>query len=413
MPISLSGSLNLSGSLTTTGTITATTLVVQTITSSISSITGSTNFGTLSSNTHTFTGSINASGSANFSSSITATGTINAIGTSPLFRNTDNSVGNVFDVLWSVGGSYWAYGVAGFYDATNSQKYDEYKGGASGFRKLYTNGTLALTIASTGATTITATSAVALTANGGNSSDGTVAKFARGGSEKNFYVSATNNQYINLATEGDIRLRTGCTVDQPYATGITALFVSASGNVGIGTSSPSSVLNVVGQSDTVGGEGITLGNSTGNRKWLTRFGTNTDLSYNLDFWDGSTWNNRFKLSYTGAATFASSLATTSFIENRTSFTLLSASDTTIALLYSGIVIIRDANNGGTCVVMYENGATPTIISQQGVTVFTTASPSASQIQLKNRTGDSGIAARAGTSLNGVGIIVCNLRIQGP
>ena len=62
MPISLSGSLNLSGSLTTTGTITATTLVVQTITSSISSITGSTNFGTLSSNTHTFTGSMYVTG---------------------------------------------------------------------------------------------------------------------------------------------------------------------------------------------------------------------------------------------------------------------------------------------------------------------------------------------------------------
>ena len=62
MPISLSGSLNLSGSLTTTGTITATTLVVQTITSSISSITGSTNFGSLSSDTHTFTGSLNVTG---------------------------------------------------------------------------------------------------------------------------------------------------------------------------------------------------------------------------------------------------------------------------------------------------------------------------------------------------------------
>ena len=62
MPISLSGSLNLSGSLTTTGTITATTLVVQTITSSISSITGSTNFGSLANNTHTFTGSLNVTG---------------------------------------------------------------------------------------------------------------------------------------------------------------------------------------------------------------------------------------------------------------------------------------------------------------------------------------------------------------
>jgi hypothetical protein len=81
----------------------------------------------------------------------------------------------------------------------------------------------------TGATTINATSAVALTANGGNSSDGTVAKFSRGGSEKNFYISSTNNQYINLATEGDIRLRTGCTVDQPYATGINALILASTG----------------------------------------------------------------------------------------------------------------------------------------------------------------------------------------
>jgi hypothetical protein len=58
----VTGSLTTSGSLTTTGTITATTLVVQTITSSISSVTGSTNFGSLVSNTHTFTGSLNVTG---------------------------------------------------------------------------------------------------------------------------------------------------------------------------------------------------------------------------------------------------------------------------------------------------------------------------------------------------------------
>ena len=58
----VTGSLTTSGSLTTTGTITATTLVVQTITSSISSITGSTNFGSLSSDTHKFTGSLNVTG---------------------------------------------------------------------------------------------------------------------------------------------------------------------------------------------------------------------------------------------------------------------------------------------------------------------------------------------------------------
>jgi len=58
----VTGSLSTSGSFTTTGTITAQTLVVQTITSSISSITGSTNFGSLLANTHTFTGSLNVTG---------------------------------------------------------------------------------------------------------------------------------------------------------------------------------------------------------------------------------------------------------------------------------------------------------------------------------------------------------------
>ena len=53
----------ITGSLTVTGTITATTLVAQTITSSTSWITGSTKFGSTTSNTHQFTGSIYQSGS--------------------------------------------------------------------------------------------------------------------------------------------------------------------------------------------------------------------------------------------------------------------------------------------------------------------------------------------------------------
>jgi len=58
-----SGSVNISGSLTTTGTITAQTLVVQTITSSIEFVTGSTRNGSLLSNTHQFTGSVGITGS--------------------------------------------------------------------------------------------------------------------------------------------------------------------------------------------------------------------------------------------------------------------------------------------------------------------------------------------------------------
>ena len=60
----VSGSLVVTGSLTTTGTITSQTLVVQTITSSIEFNTGSTRNGTLSTNTHEFTGSVSITGSA-------------------------------------------------------------------------------------------------------------------------------------------------------------------------------------------------------------------------------------------------------------------------------------------------------------------------------------------------------------
>ena len=67
------GSLNISGSVNTIGTITATTLVVQTITSSISAITGSTKFGTLSTNTHQFTGSVNITGSTNLTGQLNGT----------------------------------------------------------------------------------------------------------------------------------------------------------------------------------------------------------------------------------------------------------------------------------------------------------------------------------------------------
>jgi hypothetical protein len=75
--LNVTGSLTLSGSLNTIGTITATTLVVQTITSSISSITGSTNFGSLSTNTHVFTGSLYVTGGLNVTTGSVGIGTNN------------------------------------------------------------------------------------------------------------------------------------------------------------------------------------------------------------------------------------------------------------------------------------------------------------------------------------------------
>ena len=94
MPVSLSGSLLITGSITTSGTITAQTLVVQTITSSIVNMTGSNIFGSRSTDRQTFTGSMFVTGSGTFSS------TISAIGESTLFQGVFNDpVPNTVAVL--------------------------------------------------------------------------------------------------------------------------------------------------------------------------------------------------------------------------------------------------------------------------------------------------------------------------
>ena len=175
---------------------------------------------------------LDVNGTGRFSGALTSTSTITSVGTSPVFRNTDNSAGNVFDVLWSVGGSYWAYGVAGFYDATNSQKYDEYKGGASGYRKLYTNGTLALTIASTGAATFS--SSVSLNAVFNSTTNTPYIRFDESSNAKFFIgqrgaVSGDGGTGYDLYTVAgnDLRFFAGATKSLTLATTGAATFSSS------------------------------------------------------------------------------------------------------------------------------------------------------------------------------------------
>jgi hypothetical protein len=59
--------------LTVAGTLTAQTLVVQTITSSVDFVTGSTRFGSIADNTHVFTGSMSVSGSGTFAGALNGT----------------------------------------------------------------------------------------------------------------------------------------------------------------------------------------------------------------------------------------------------------------------------------------------------------------------------------------------------
>jgi hypothetical protein len=218
----VTGSLTTSGSLTTTGTITATTLVVQTITSSISSITGSTNFGSLSSNTHTFTGSLNVSGSAAFSSSLT--------------------VGGPLTVQAGTGLTKFYFTAAGPGDALN-QLYDN-----AGTVKiqLYANGDSYLNGGKVGIGTATPQAFLHIAGQNGTNTltlgtSNNYEIFITGSDSANIY-HASPNQAIYLNTNGGpLYLGT--------SSASTLLTVTGS-NVGIGTSTPTATLQVRGPNAT-------------------------------------------------------------------------------------------------------------------------------------------------------------------
>jgi hypothetical protein len=57
----------------------------------------------------------------------------------------------------------------------------------------------------------------------------------------------------------------------------------------------------------------------------------------------------------------------------------------------GLYVMRDDLNGGTCLVLYENGGTPIIVSQSSVGNYITGTPSGTQVKL-SANGSDGIAA---------------------
>ena len=107
-----------SGAIVTTGTITANTLVVQTVTSSVDFVTGSTRFGSLLANTHTFTGSMNLTGSL----TVTTTGTelqVNANGVK--FGNVSTDTHTVTGSMYVTGAFYVPTGSIGIGTVSPSQ----------------------------------------------------------------------------------------------------------------------------------------------------------------------------------------------------------------------------------------------------------------------------------------------------
>jgi hypothetical protein len=195
MPIQLTGSLNLSGSLTTTGTITAQTLVVQTITSSVDFVTGSTRFGSSLSNTHVFSGSVTMNPGGLFVSSSGNVG----IGTTP------NTTAGITEL--AIGSSNTNPLISGIRDGVSAFSLSSDSGGTKLFERrnsdliLGTNNTARLTIASTGAATfsssVTASASSLFNANNGALSADILTIRGGGGSGAfGFKVEANNGEDI-------------------------------------------------------------------------------------------------------------------------------------------------------------------------------------------------------------------------
>jgi hypothetical protein len=121
--LTVTGSLNTLGNITSTGTLTAQTLVVQTVTSSVSFITGSTRFGSLAANTHVFTGSIGITGSVTATSFAGSGANLTSIPNAALTNSTISGVAlgsNLATLTISTGLSGTSYNGSGAVTIANT-----------------------------------------------------------------------------------------------------------------------------------------------------------------------------------------------------------------------------------------------------------------------------------------------------
>ena len=195
----ITGSLNVSGNITTPGSITAQTLIVQTITSSIDFVTGSTRFGSLLTNTHVFSGSVTMNPGGLF---VSSSGLVGIGTTSPNAKLHVYDAANTFSGIFGSGGGAQLVALG--------------------------NGTGIAQIQAFSNNAFAAYSNIAINAGGGNVGIG--------------ITNPTSLLHVSGTTGGVFEV--------DGAAAVNALYVSASGNVGIGNTSPTSKLQI---GDTVTG----------------------------------------------------------------------------------------------------------------------------------------------------------------
>jgi hypothetical protein len=222
------GIQTVNSNLVVTGSITAQTLVVQTITSSVDFVTGSTRFGSVIGNTHVFTGSMSVSGSVGITGTLTLNSAANSIrsGNELRFYRADNGI---YTQLYD-GGS------------ANGFVLDNRNGDGFSFQ---TAGTNQLRISSTGAAIFSSS----VTASGGKSQFVASGGASSGaGISLNTGLSGSDRRNWFVGTEeniaGDFVIKCSTAAGLNGIDGNTRFAILNNGNVGIATSDPKTKLQI-------------------------------------------------------------------------------------------------------------------------------------------------------------------------
>ena len=229
------------------GTLTAQTIVVQTITSSVNFVTGSTRFGTIASNTHQFTGSVSISGSLTVQGSISGSNiTGSLLGTASYANNALSSSyavnsGNTISASFSTNAGSSSYAL----NAGNSISSSFATNAGSASYALNAGNSITASFA-----TNANSSSYAL--NAGNAQTASFATnaanaFIQNGNSFGAQAVLGTNDAQNLAfeTNGTVRMT----------------ITGSDGNVGIGTPSPTAKLDVNGNTVITGSLTVITGSN--------------------------------------------------------------------------------------------------------------------------------------------------------